>query len=160
MQNINVQQVEIKVLNSDMTNLFSLPSYSTDGAAAMDLRAFFSEDTDDSLFIHPDHTKLISCGFSMHLNDGTAGLILPRSGLGIKHGIVLRNSVGLIDSDYQGEIKVGLKNTSGKIFTVKHGDRIAQLMIVPYITVDFKKVSNFSVNSFRGEGGFGSTGVS
>jgi len=131
-----------------------LPAYATPGAAGMDLRACI----DAPLSIAPGDTHLIPTGIAIHIGDpGVAAVILPRSGLGHKHGIVLGNLVGLIDSDYQGPLMVSCWNRSNEPFTLQPLDRLAQLVIVPVVKADFNVVENFE-SSARGTGGFGSTG--
>lgn len=131
-----------------------VPEYKTDGAAGADLSACI----DSSVTLYPNDSKLIPTGVALHIEDkGYCGVILPRSGLGHKHGIVLGNLVGLIDSDYQGELFVSLWNRSNKPYTVKSGDRIAQLVIMPVVQAMFTVVKSFN-NSDRGDGGFGHTG--
>jgi len=130
------------------------PHYATPGAAGMDLRAC----TEAPLHVHPGESMLVPVGIAIHLADpGLAALILPRSGLGHKHGIVLGNLVGLIDSDYQGEIFVSLWNRGKEVFLLNPLDRIAQLVVVPVLQVAFNVVHHFE-ESHRGDGGFGSTG--
>ncbi|HMX21945.1 MAG TPA: dUTP diphosphatase [Accumulibacter sp.] len=130
------------------------PAYATAGAAGLDLRAC----VDEPLEVRPGETVLVRTGIAIHLADpGLAALILPRSGLGHKHGIVLGNLVGLIDSDYQGEIMVSVWNRGGTSFTLQPMDRLAQLIVVPVLQVDFQVVDEF-VATPRGDGGFGSTG--
>lgn len=145
-------KIQIKILNPKMTN--HLPAYATDGAAGLDLRACM----DNAIIVEPGQTVLIHTGLAVHLADpGYAAMILPRSGLGHKHGIVLGNLVGLIDSDYQGELKVSVWNRSRTPFTIEPFERIAQMVIVPVMQAEFKVVDDFAT-SRRGEGGFGSTG--
>jgi len=130
------------------------PHYATPGAAGMDLRACLEA----PLRLHPNETMLVPTGIALHIADpGLAALILPRSGLGHKHGIVLGNLVGLIDSDYQGEIFVSLWNRGHEIFALNPLDRIAQLVIVPVVRATFRVVESFTATQ-RGAGGFGSTG--
>jgi len=130
------------------------PHYATPGAAGMDLRACLEA----PLRLHPNETMLVPTGIALHIADpGLAALILPRSGLGHKHGIVLGNLVGLIDSDYQGEIFVSLWNRGHEIFALNPLDRIAQLVIVPVVRAEFRVVDGFAATE-RGTGGFGSTG--
>jgi dUTP pyrophosphatase len=130
------------------------PHYATPGAAGMDLRACLEA----PLRLHPNETMLVPTGIALHIADpGLAALILPRSGLGHKHGIVLGNLVGLIDSDYQGEIFVSLWNRGHEVFALNPLDRIAQLVIVPVVRAEFRVVDGFAVTE-RGTGGFGSTG--
>ncbi len=133
-----------------------LPAYGTPGAAAMDLRAAVQEDT----ILAPGQVMLVPTGIAMHIsNPGLAAMILPRSGLGHKNGIVLGNLVGLIDSDYQGELMVSLWNRSDKPFTIVALDRIAQIVIVPVVLAEWCIVKEFDISE-RGEGGFNSTGTS
>ena len=147
-------EVALKIVN-DKINTFGLPTYSTEGSAGLDLRACI----DVARTVQPGETVLIPTGFAMHLKDaGYAAMLLPRSGLGHKHGIILGNSTGLIDSDYQGEIMVSVWNRSETAFTVNPGERIAQMVIVPVVQATFTVVGNFDETD-RGEGGFGSTGT-
>ena len=144
--------VDIKILDERIREM--PPAYATPGAAGLDLRACL----DMPLIIHPGETHLVPTGIAVHLSDpGLAAMILPRSGLGHKHGIVLGNLVGLIDSDYQGEIFVSLWNRGKNSFTLNPLDRLAQLVVVPVVQVKFNEVKDFD-ESHRGEGGFGSTG--
>ncbi len=144
--------VDIKVLDARMAD--SLPTYATPGSAGLDLRACL----DEPLVLEPGQAQLIPTGLSMHLGDpGLAAMILPRSGLGHKHGIVLGNLVGLIDSDYQGPLMVSCWNRGATAFTVQPMERIAQLVIVPVVQATFRQVDSFDASE-RGEGGFGSTG--
>lgn len=145
-------QVDLKVLDARVAD--SLPAYATPGSAGLDLRACL----DDALVIEAGQTVLIPTGLAIHLADpGLAAMILPRSGLGHKHGIVLGNLVGLIDSDYQGALMVSCWNRGTSAFTIQPLDRIAQLVIVPVVQARFRVVDEFGA-SHRGEGGFGSTG--
>jgi dUTP pyrophosphatase len=144
--------VDLQILDARIHE--NLPAYATDGAAGLDLRACL----DVPLDIHPGETKLIPTGIAIHLdNSKLAAMILPRSGLGHKHGIVLGNLVGLIDSDYQGQIFVSCWNRGKESFTIQPLERIAQMVIVPVVQVQFNLVDNFD-QSERGAGGFGSTG--
>lgn len=146
--------VEIQVLDARMHN--QLPTYATEGSAGLDLRACL----DAPLTLEPNTWQLLNTGLAVHLADPAyAALILPRSGLGHKHGIVLGNLVGLIDSDYQGELKVSCWNRSSTAFTIEPMERIAQLVIVPVMQAQFKLVDTFSNSSQRGVGGYGSTGT-
>lgn len=146
-------KIDIKILNSSIQN--QLPAYATPGSAGLDLRAAI----DAPITLEPGQTTLIPTGMAIHLDDaGYAALILPRSGLGHKHGIVLGNLVGLIDSDYQGELMVSTWNRGQTAFTIEPFERIAQLVIVPVVQAEFNIVNDFS-QSDRGIGGFGSTGV-
>ena len=132
-----------------------LPNYATPGSAGLDLRACL----DEPLELKPNAWQLVPTGISVYIKDpGYAALILPRSGLGHKHGIVLGNLVGLIDSDYQGELMVSAWNRSSVAFTIEPMERIAQLVIVPVLQAQFNIVQEFSAASERGEGGYGSTG--
>ena len=145
-------EVELKILNPLMAE--QLPAYATPGSAGLDLRACLSE----AVTLQPGDTYLVLTGIAIHLeNPAYAAVLLPRSGLGHKHGIVLGNLVGLIDSDYQGELKVSLWNRSQTAFTVEPMERIAQMVIVPVVQAAFKVVDEFAASE-RGEGGFGSTG--
>lgn len=150
-----MNKVALKILDQRLGAEFPLPTYATPGSAGLDLRALLDAD----LTIAPGETHLIPTGMAVHLADANyAAVILPRSGLGHKHGIVLGNLVGLIDSDYQGQLFVSCWNRGSKPFTIAVGDRIAQLVVVPVAQVEFELVENFT-NSERGEGGFGSTGI-
>lgn len=148
------KSVDIKILDPRVGREFELPAYATAGSAGLDLRAC----VDAPVIIQPGQTELIGTGLAMHIADpGLAATILPRSGLGHKHGIVLGNLVGLIDSDYQGELKVSVWNRGQTAYTVAPGERIAQLVIVPVVQVDFNLVDEFG-DSQRGTGGFGHSG--
>jgi dUTP diphosphatase len=149
-----MKTLQLKILDSRIGSEIPLPEYATEGSAGMDLRACI----DGSLTLKPGDTELISTGIAIHIADpGYAATILPRSGLGHKHGIVLGNLVGLIDSDYQGQLFVSCWNRGNTEFTIDAGDRIAQLVILPVAQVTFETVDEFT-NSNRGEGGFGSSG--
>lgn len=151
-----MKKLQVKILDPRIGKELPLPEYATGGSAGLDLRACL----DSPLTLHPGETQLIPTGLSIYLEDpNTAALILPRSGLGHKHGIVLGNLVGLIDSDYQGELMVSCWNRGSDSFTIEVGDRIAQLMIVPVIQAEFDIVDEFA-ESDRGEGGFGHSGRS
>ena len=146
--------VDYKILDDRIGNSIPLPSYATDGSAGMDLRACI----EDSLTIEPGQTSLIPTGIAIYIADpGIAATILPRSGLGHKHGLVLGNLVGLIDSDYQGQLFISCWNRSDTAYTIEMGDRIAQLVFVPIIQVNLNAVESFN-NSERGVGGFGHSG--
>jgi dUTP pyrophosphatase len=146
--------VQVKVLDARLNAEFGLPSYGTQGAAGLDLRACVTEPT----ILQPGETSLVSTGIAMYLADpGYAALVLPRSGLGAKQGIVLGNLVGLIDSDYQGPLMLAVWNRSAKPFTIGPGDRLAQMIIVPIALVDWQIVDEFDASA-RSTGGFGSTG--
>jgi dUTP pyrophosphatase len=147
-----MRKLEVKILDERMRGL--LPHYATAGAAGLDLRACI----DAALVLQPGDSRLISSGIAIHVADpGYAAMVLPRSGLGAKSGIVLGNLVGLIDSDYQGPLMVSLWNRGREPFTVQPMDRIAQLIIVPVVQVEFEVVEEFAASA-RGAGGFGSTG--
>ena len=144
--------VDIRILDPRMAE--ALPAYATPGSAGLDLRAALEQ----PLVLQPGQAELIPTGLSMHLGDpGLAAMILPRSGLGHKHGIVLGNLVGLIDSDYQGPLMVSCWNRGAQAFTIQPMERIAQLVIVPVVQASFRLVDSFEASQ-RGEGGFGSTG--
>ena len=147
-------RVDVKVLDPRVESEFGLPQYATPGSAGLDLRACL----DEELTLNPGQTELLPTGIAVHIADpGLAAIILPRSGLGHKHGIVLGNLVGLIDSDYQGQLFVSCWNRGSQAFSIAPGYRIAQLVIVPVVQAEFRVVSSFS-ESDRAEGGFGSTG--
>ncbi|NKB63862.1 MAG: dUTP diphosphatase [Gammaproteobacteria bacterium] len=146
--------VDLKILDPRIIGEFGLPHYATTGSAGLDLRACI----DDELILQPGQTELIPTGIAIHLNDpGLAAVLLPRSGMGHKHGIVLGNLTGLIDSDYQGQIFVSCWNRSQTGFVIHAGDRIAQMVLVPVVQADFNVVESFQ-ESERAAGGFGSTG--
>jgi dUTP pyrophosphatase len=148
------QTLQVRLLDDRIGTAIPFPSYATDGSAGLDLRACLKE----PLTVAPGETHLIPTGLSIYIGDpGLAAMILPRSGLGHKHGIVLGNLVGLIDSDYQGELMVSCWNRGQAPFTVEVGERIAQLVLVPVVQADFEVVSEFHASE-RGVGGFGSTG--
>ncbi|TMN95952.1 dUTP diphosphatase [Pseudoalteromonas sp. S558] len=149
------KKVELKIVNPKVGTEIPMPEYATDGSAAIDLRACI----DDILQVLPGETKLIPTGIALNMQDtGMAATILPRSGLGHKHGIVLGNLVGLIDSDYQGELFISVWNRGNDEFSINSGDRIAQLMFIPVLKADFVLVDEFEATD-RGTGGFGHTGV-
>lgn len=149
-----IHDIQLKILDERLGNSVPLPEYATPGSAGLDLRACI----DGPLTIHPGETVLINTGLAIHLeNPSLAATILPRSGLGHKHGIVLGNLVGLIDSDYQGPLMVSCWNRSNVSYIVTPGERIAQLVIVPVLKARFHIVNEFQL-SRRGEGGFGSSG--
>ena len=146
-------EIELRVLDTRMESL--LPAYATPGSAGLDLRACI----DTPLTLEPGGAALIPTGLSIHIGDpALAAMLLPRSGLGHKHGIVLGNLVGLIDSDYQGPLMVSCWNRSPAAYTVQPMERIAQMVIVPVVQAAFKRVETFGASS-RGQGGFGSTGT-
>jgi dUTP pyrophosphatase len=148
------KKIQLKILNPRVGTEFPLPAYATDGAAGLDLRAIL----DTPLALKPGDTTLIKTGLAIYIEDpGLAAVILPRSGLGHKHGVVLGNLVGLIDSDYQGELMVSCWNRGQAEFVINPGERIAQLVFVPVVQAAFDVVTDFAASQ-RGEGGFGSTG--
>jgi dUTP pyrophosphatase len=152
---MNTHKIETKIMNPLMGTSIPLPSYATDGSAAMDLRACIPA----PLPLNPGDTVLIPSGIAISIHDpGLVALLVPRSGLGIKHGIVLANTIGVIDSDYQGEIGIGIYNRSDTTYTIEPGERICQMMFVPVTQAVLAVVKEFSVDSSRGEGGFGHTG--
>lgn len=147
--------IEYKILDSRIGTAFPLPAYATDGSAGMDLRACL----DAPLELSPGDTSLIPTGLAIHIgNPSLAAVILPRSGLGHKHGIVLGNLVGLIDSDYQGQLLISCWNRGQTAFTIHPGERIAQLVFVPVVQVTLQAVDEFNLSA-RGEGGFGHSGT-
>ncbi|MFA5959886.1 MAG: dUTP diphosphatase [Tatlockia sp.] len=148
------QAIQLKLLDPRAGSAFPLPEYATSGSAGLDLRVCI----DAPLQIAPQETVLLPTGLAIYIaNPDLAAVILPRSGLGHKHGIVLGNLVGLIDSDYQGELKISCWNRSQEHFTVNPGERIAQLVFLPVVRAQFEVVDSFTESS-RGEGGFGSSG--
>ncbi|MDD3763468.1 MAG: dUTP diphosphatase [Nevskiales bacterium] len=148
------KKVQLKILDPRIGTDIPLPAYATAGAAGLDLRAVL----DAPLELAPGASELLRTGLAIHIDDpDLAAVILPRSGLGHKHGIVLGNLVGLIDSDYQGELMVSCWNRGQSAFTIQPGERIAQLVLVPVVQAEFEQVEQFE-QSQRGEGGFGHTG--
>ena len=146
--------LQAKVLDPRLGTEWPLPAYATDGSAGLDLRAMLYA----PLTLAPGQTELLPTGLAIHIADpGLAAMILPRSGMGHKHGIVLGNLVGLIDSDYQGQLMVSCWNRGQTPFTIEVGERIAQMVLVPVVQADFEIVTEFDASD-RGEGGFGSTG--
>jgi dUTP pyrophosphatase len=146
--------LKVRILDERVGREFPLPAYATDGSAGLDLRACLSA----PLVLNPNRAELLPTGLAIHVEDpGLAAVILPRSGLGHKHGIVLGNLVGLIDSDYQGQLMVSCWNRSAQSFTVRPGERIAQLVVVPVLQVELEVVADFE-QSARGAGGFGHSG--
>jgi len=149
-----MKQIELKILDPRVGKEFPLPEHATDGSAGMDLRACI----DQPIVINPGETQLIPTGIAIHIADpNLAATILPRSGLGHKHGIVLGNLVGLIDSDYQGPLMVSCWNRSENAFTLEPGERLAQLVFLPVVQATFEVVENFQASQ-RGAGGFGHSG--
>lgn len=146
--------VKLKLLDPRLGRDFTLPDYATSGSAGLDLRACL----DGPLRLEPGQTELIPTGLAIHIDDaGLAAVLLPRSGLGHKHGIVLGNLVGLIDSDYQGQVYVSTWNRSDQAFTIQPGERIAQMVVVPVVRARFEVVTDFAASA-RGAGGFGHSG--
>lgn len=150
-----MKDIQVKILNPVIGTDIPLPEYSTEGSAGMDLRAALPA----PLLVSPGETRLIPTGIAIYIEDpGLAAIILPRSGLGHKHGIVLGNLVGLIDSDYQGELMVSCWNRGNKAYNIEPGERIAQLVLIPVIQAKLLLVDEFQQTS-RGSGGFGSSGT-
>ncbi|MAK92849.1 MAG: dUTP diphosphatase [Oceanospirillaceae bacterium] len=150
-----MQKLQVKLLDDRLGKDIPLPEYATTGSAGLDLRACL----DAALTLHPGETQLIPTGMAIYIEDpGLAAMILPRSGLGHKHGIVLGNLVGLIDSDYQGQLMVSCWNRGNTPFTIEVGERIAQLVLVPVVQAEFELVDEFE-STERGSGGFGHTGT-
>ncbi|HEX9707506.1 MAG TPA: dUTP diphosphatase [Steroidobacteraceae bacterium] len=149
-----MRKLQVRILDPRVGREIALPKRATSGSAGLDLRACL----DGPIVLEPGQTHLVPTGIAIHLEDsGLAAVLLPRSGLGHKHGIVLGNLVGLIDSDYQGQVMVSIWNRSDHPFTIAPGDRIAQMIVVPVVQVEFDVVAEFE-ESPRGAGGFGSTG--
>lgn len=150
------QDIELKIISKDIHDKYSIPSYATIGSAALDLYACI----DSSIELLPNATCLIPAGIAIYIKDpNIAGVLLPRSGLGHKHGIVLGNLTGLIDADYQGEIKISCWNRGVERYVIVPGTRIAQLMFVPVIKANLKLVDEFTQDTVRGMKGFGHTGI-
>ncbi|WP_264273177.1 dUTP diphosphatase [Duffyella gerundensis] len=149
-----MKKIDVKIIDPRVGNEFPLPAYATSGSAGLDLRACL----DESVELAPGTTTLVPTGLAIHIADPSlAAVILPRSGLGHKHGVVLGNLVGLIDSDYQGQLMVSVWNRSQTSFTIQPGERIAQLVFVPVVQAEFNLVNDFDASA-RGEGGFGHSG--
>ena len=154
-QRRTVVPVELKRLDPRLGDSIPLPSYATEGSAAMDLRAA----PESAVTLKPSDSVLVPTGLAIHIADpGWCALILPRSGLGHKHGLVLGNLTGLIDADYQGPLMISCWNRGGEAFTIQPGDRVAQLLVMPVARVAWRVVETFAPSE-RGAGGFGSTGV-
>ena len=148
------KNIQVKILDPRISNEFPLPHHATPGSAGMDLRACI----DEAIVLQPGETQLIPTGISVYIEDpGLAAVLLPRSGLGHKHGIVLGNLVGLIDSDYQGPLMVSCWNRGSEPFTLNIGERLAQMVIIPIVQANFEVVEEFEA-THRGEGGFGHSG--
>lgn len=151
-----MQSIQLKILDARIGSEFAMPDYATDGAAGIDMRACL----DAPLEVQPGDTHLVPTGIAIHIEDpGLAAVLLPRSGLGHKHGIVLGNLVGLIDADYQGQVFVSCWNRGSDSFTIQPGERIAQMVFVPIVRAHFEVVESFQ-ESARGAGGFGHSGRS
>ena len=149
-----MKKIQLKVLDSRVGKEFPLPEYATDGSAGLDLRACI----DEEITLQPGQTELVPTGLAIHIADpALAAVIIPRSGLGHKHGIVMGNLVGLIDSDYQGQLFVSTWNRGNEDFSLKPGERLAQMVFVPVVQAEFELVDDFD-QSQRGEGGFGHSG--
>lgn len=149
-----MQKIQLKLLDKRLGQQIPVPAYATSGSAGLDLRACIDAD----MILHADATVLVPTGLAIHIDDPQlAAVLLPRSGLGHKHGVVLGNLVGLIDSDYQGQVFVSVWNRSAIDFTISIGERIAQMVFVPVVQVQFEQVQSFEFSD-RGEGGFGHTG--
>lgn len=152
---MNKPKIETKIINPLVGASIPLPTYATGGSAALDLRACLAQ----PVTVQPGETVLIPSGIAISIHDpGLVALLVPRSGLGIKHGIVLANTLGVIDSDYQGEIGIGIVNRGSAPYTIEPGERICQMMFVPVTQVALELVAEFSKETDRGAGGFGSTG--
>tara|TARA_B100000676_G_scaffold213473_1_gene209875 strand:- start:175 stop:630 length:456 start_codon:yes stop_codon:yes gene_type:complete len=150
-----VRSIQLKILDPRVGDDFPLPHYATDGSAGLDMRACI----DEVLTVEPGDTVLVPSGLAIHIGDpGLAAVLLPRSGLGHKHGLVLGNLTGLIDSDYQGQVFVSIWNRGSKTYEIQPGERIAQMVFVPVEQVTFDVVDEFG-DSERGEGGFGHSGT-
>lgn len=151
-----MKKIQIKIIDPRLGEEFPMPKYATDGSAGCDICACL----DSAIYIEPKESILIPSGFAIYIKDKKlAAVILPRSGLGHKHGIVLGNLTGLIDSDYQGEIKISCWNRGNTKYKIEPGDRIAQMVIIPVLQAEFDVVDDF-IQTERGEGGFGHTGLS
>lgn len=149
------REIETKIMNSLIGSAIPVPEHATEGSAAMDIRACI----ESPVMIKPGETVTIPSGIAIGIHDpGVVAILAPRSGLGIKHGIVLANSIGIIDSDYQGEIIVGLRNQGLTEYTVEPGERICQMMFIPVVQASLRIVEHFSEYSSRGSGRFGHTG--
>jgi len=150
-----LRAIELKILDSRLGDSIDLPNYATDGSAGLDMRACIV----DALTVNPGDTVLVPTGLAIHIGDSAlAAVLIPRSGLGHKHGLVLGNLTGLIDSDYQGQIFISCWNRGSKTYEIKPGERIAQMVFVPVEQVRFMVVEEFE-NSDRGDGGFGHSGT-
>ncbi len=154
LQTVIVKNIQLKILDSRIGSDFPIPAYATSGSAGIDMRACL----DGPITLSPGETQLIPTGIALHIGDpGLAAVLLPRSGLGHKHGVVLGNLVGLIDSDYQGQVYISCWNRGKESFTIQPGERVAQMVFVPVVRAEFETVESFQ-ESDRGEGGFGHSG--
>lgn len=152
---MNKHKIETKIINNLIGTSIPVPTYATQGSAALDLRACIEHKTT----VNPGETVMIPSGIAISINDpGLVAILAPRSGLGIKHGIVLANTIGVIDSDYQGEIQIGIYNRGNKSYTIEPGERICQMLFMPVVQAQLMIVNDFSHESLRGNGGFGHTG--
>lgn len=149
------REIETKIVNPLVGSSIPLPQYATDGSAALDLRACL----DQAVTVAPGETVTIPSGIAISIHDpNLVAILAPRSGLGIKHGIVLANTIGVIDSDYQGEIKIGIRNQGSEPYSIQPGERICQMLFIPVVQASLRVVAEFSQETIRGEGGFGHTG--
>jgi len=149
------REIETKIVNPLIGSSIPLPQYATDGSAALDLRACLEVEQT----VAPGETVTIPSGIAISIHDpGLVAILAPRSGLGIKHGLVLANTIGVIDSDYQGEIKIGIRNQGAEPYSIQPGERICQMLFMPVVQATLRVVEAFSEETLRGEGGFGHTG--
>lgn len=149
------REIETKIISPLIGNSIPLPTYATEGSAALDLRACLEA----AVTVSPGETVIIPTGIAIGIHDpGLVAILAPRSGLGITHGIVLANTIGVIDSDYQGEIKIGIRNQGQAPYTIEPGERICQMLFMPVVPASLRIVEQFSKKSQRGAGGFGHTG--
>lgn len=149
------REIETKIVNPLVGSSIPLPQYATDGSAALDLRACL----DSAVTVAPGETIAIPSGIAISIRDpNLVAILAPRSGLGIKHGIVLANTIGVIDSDYQGEIIIGIRNQGSEVYTIQPGERVCQMLFIPVVQANLRVVDEFSKESARGTGGFGHTG--
>jgi len=149
------REIETKIVSPLIGSSIPLPQYATDGSAALDLRACL----DEAVTVAPGETVTIPSGIAISIHDpNLVAILAPRSGLGIKHGIVLANTIGVIDSDYQGEIKIGIRNQGSEPYSIQPGERVCQMLFMPVVQASLRVVEEFSEESARGTGGFGHTG--
>lgn len=149
------REIETKIVSPLIGSSIPLPQYATDGSAALDLRACL----DEAVAVAPGETVTIPSGIAISIHDpNLVAILAPRSGLGIKHGIVLANTIGVIDSDYQGEIKIGIRNQGSEPYSIQPGERVCQMLFMPVVQASLRVVEEFSEESARGTGGFGHTG--